>query len=195
MSENESDRAARFRRLYAGSYRSLAGYARRRTLSAEDAADVVAETFLVAWERREAMPSGDKALPWLFGVARNVIANQQRGTQRQQRIARRLHFELAPVAVESPEDAATSVAGEALGRLSEPDRELLRLVAWEGLGPSEIATVLNCSGGAVRVRLLRARRRFAHHFGTLSGEPVAEAAIVEVPRVPSCQPGGELAHG
>jgi len=160
----QPDRAARFRRVYADNYRSLVAYARRRTSNADDAADVVAETFLVTWQRLDDIEGSDRPLPWLYGVARNVILNQQRGDRRRERLAERLRFELAPISTDPPEAEATSAAHEALAFLSESDREVLRLSAWEGLSPAEMAAVLNCSPGTARVRLLRARRRFAHHF-------------------------------
>ena len=70
----------RYGRLYRDQGRAVLAYALRRVGDPEDAADVVAETFLVAWRRIDAVP--DHELPWLFGVARKVIANQRRGERR-----------------------------------------------------------------------------------------------------------------
>lgn len=47
----------------------------------KDAADAVAETFLVAWRRLPEVPSGEEARPWLYGVARRTLANQRLGFQ------------------------------------------------------------------------------------------------------------------
>src|SRR5918992_1551637 len=96
----------RFRRLFADTERELLAYVLRRVDRAEDAADVVAETFLVAWRRMDKVPAGDEARLWLYGVARRQLANQRRGELRRSRLADRLRAEL-PVAVaaaQAPED-------------------------------------------------------------------------------------------
>jgi RNA polymerase sigma-70 factor (ECF subfamily) len=49
----------------------------------------------------------------------------------------------------------------ALAQLPDRDRELLMLVAWEGLEPAQLARVLGVSRGTANVRLHRARRRLA----------------------------------
>jgi len=133
--ESSHDDAERFRQLYRGNYTSLIGYARRRTPTSEDAADVVAETFLVAWRNLQKVPSGEGATPWLFGIARGVLANQARSARRRSQLA------------------------DAFSQLSSADQEILRLSAWERLGPKELAIALDCSLGAAKVRLFRARAR------------------------------------
>ncbi|PRY02118.1 RNA polymerase sigma factor [Allonocardiopsis opalescens] len=158
-----SDPAARFDALYTACYRDILGYALRRTSQPQEAADVVADTFLTAWHRIGDVPPGDQARPWLFGVARRVLANHRRGARRHGDLAARLGAELArhPV-VEA--DAATGELAE-IGRvfrsLHDGDQELLRLVAWEGLDSAGLAVALGCSANAARIRLHRARRRFA----------------------------------
>jgi RNA polymerase sigma-70 factor (ECF subfamily) len=194
VADLQADPAARFQQIYAQSYRSLVGYARRRTSSAEDAADVVAETFLVAWRRVDVIPPGDDATPWLYGVARNVISNQVRGARRRERLTHRLQFELTPVPVDGPETVQTSITDEALARLSEGDRELLRLMAWEGLEASEIAVALGFSSGTVRVRLSRARRRFAQHLREASGQGV-RAPTPGLPPLAERNRGGDRHNG
>jgi len=151
---------SRFDRLYAEHGRAVLAYALRRTAEAQDAADVVADTFLVAWRRRDDVPSGEAGRLWLYGVARHVLANQRRSERRRDRLAERLRREL-PAAVQSlpspsPETGAIRAA---LARLEAEDQEVLRLAAWEELMPSEIATVLGISQVAARSRLHRARRR------------------------------------
>lgn len=69
----------RFRRVYLEHFEPLLAYALRRVAHPEDAADVVAETFLVAWRRRHDIPADDEARLWLYGVARRVLANHHRG--------------------------------------------------------------------------------------------------------------------
>jgi len=152
---------ARFRRLFADTERELLAYALRRVDRPEDAADVVAETFLVAWRRMDTVPAGDEARLWLYGVARRQLANQHRGELRRSRLADRLRAEL-PVAVasaRSPEDHRVAAVRAALAHLEEEDREILRLSSWEGLTPSEIAAVMGLPGVTVRSRLHRARKR------------------------------------
>ncbi|MFG2044011.1 RNA polymerase sigma factor [Dactylosporangium sp. NPDC048998] len=150
--------AARFEVLYRDCYQDLLGYALRRVDRPDSAADVVAETFLVAWRRIDEIPP-DRARPWLFGVARNVMANQHRADQRRVDLAERLRQELARATVIAPDVPAS--LGAAFATLPEADQELLRLVAWEGLGAEDLAVTLDCSVNAARIRLHRARKRLA----------------------------------
>ncbi|SEG93070.1 RNA polymerase sigma-70 factor, ECF subfamily [Nonomuraea solani] len=156
------DPEGRFEEIYASSYRPLLGYALRRCPDPDDAADVVAETFLVAWRRVTEVPEGDEARLWLFGVARKVLANQRRGERRHEQRTAALREQLAasPLVARPPGDDLSQM-GRVFRALPEDDRELLALVAWERLDPGQIAKVLGISRNAVRVRLYRARRRFA----------------------------------
>ncbi|HEY3140934.1 MAG TPA: sigma factor, partial [Acidimicrobiales bacterium] len=81
-----SRRREEFEELYRAQVRSLLAYALRRVDHPEQAADVVAETMLVAWRRLDQVPPGDEARLWLFGVARRVLANQRRGSARRDRL-------------------------------------------------------------------------------------------------------------
>jgi RNA polymerase sigma-70 factor (ECF subfamily) len=120
--------------------------------------DIVAETFVVAW-RRLADVLHDQPLPWLFAVARNVWLNQRRGDRRYAAAARRLpRSQPAPPPAE-PFDSTP--VRRALAALDTADREILSLVAWEGLSAAQIGEVLGCSAGAARMRLHRARHHFA----------------------------------
>jgi len=150
--------AALFERLYRACYEDLLRYAVRRTGRPETAADVVADTFLVAWRRFDDIPSGN-GRAWLFGVARNVLANQHRAERRSTDLAVRLRHELGGAIVTAPEAFAEISA--AFATLNAADQELLRLVAWEGLSAEELAVALDCSPNAARIRLHRARTRFA----------------------------------
>ncbi|GIG89511.1 RNA polymerase sigma factor [Plantactinospora endophytica] len=150
--------AARFETLYRACYQDLLAFALRRCDRPEAAADVVADTFLVAWRRIDEIPT-DQGRLWLFGVARNMLANHHRSVRRRADLAARLRQELARTEVVAPE--VPDDVGRAFRSLSEADQELLRLVAWEGLAADELAVVLDCSANAARIRLHRARRRFA----------------------------------
>lgn len=142
---------------------ALLSYALRRTPTPADAADVVAEVFVVAWRRRDELASGPGSRPWLFGVARLVLANQHRGLVRRSRLHDRLLEQgqaLAPdPAVQLVETEQHRALLAALAELSEQDRELLTLVAWDGLTPAQAATALGVSAATGRVRLHRARKR------------------------------------
>lgn len=177
--EPKASRRARFRAVYDANYHRVLGYALRRAATREDAEDVVAETFLTAWRRLEELPRGGGAGPWLYGVARNALANQRRGQQRRGRLWGRLQAEPVPVGGQAIEgdDQLASVAA-AFARLRGADRELLALAAWEELDPGEIATVLGCSRNAARIRLHRARRRLGRELQRTDGD-TARWSLVE----------------
>ena len=142
-----------FRELFGRHYGAVYGYAARR-VGRDDAADAAAEVFTVAWRRIRSVPAEPEALPWLYGVARRVVANHQRSRLRKDRLEAR--------AMAEPErrfEAAEIDLDAALAALRDSDREVLRLVAWEGLGPDDLAKALGCSRNAAVVRLHRARTR------------------------------------
>jgi RNA polymerase sigma-70 factor, ECF subfamily len=80
----------RFAALFDRTHRPLLAYAVRRVADPADAADIVAETFLVAWRRLDEVPPDEQARPWLFGVARRVLANYYRGEHRRHALGERL---------------------------------------------------------------------------------------------------------
>lgn len=152
-----------FDRLCQDHWQSVLAYALRRTDGPEDAADVVSEVFVVAWRRRAEVPLPPEDRLWLFGVARLVLTNHRRGLVRRTRLNSRLSL-LAERMAPDPAEVAAQCASErtlleALAALPERDRELLTLVAWDDLTPSEAATALGISGVTARVRLHRARHR------------------------------------
>ena len=151
----------RFELLYRAQVRALLGYALRRVDRAEEAADVVAETMLVAWRRLDEVPAGAEARPWLFGVARRVLANNRRSWSRRDRLGERLRSELGQlVGADHAATVATNlVVREAVDGLDADDREILLLTTWEGLRPGEIAVALDLPAATVRTRLHRARQR------------------------------------
>lgn len=167
------DREARFRRMCEAHTAAVLAYALRRT-SRDDAADVVAETFLVAWRRLDDVDERT-ALPWLYAVARNVLLSQRRATRRQQAIAERVAVRL-PEAGEMPSGQPRVL--DALAALAEGDREVLMLAAWEELSSSEAARVLGCSATAYRIRLHRARGRLRERLDSRV-QPLAHAGRPE----------------
>ena len=174
------DAQTRFRRLFDEAERDLLAYALRRVQRPEDAADVVAETFLVAWRRLDDVPAGAEARLWLYGVARRQLANQRRGQLRRSQLADRLRDELpaaiatAAAAASDAEDERVIAVRRALCRLDDADRELLALSSWEGLSPGEIAVVLGLPAVTLRSRLHRARKRLRAELSRT--DPGARAA-------------------
>ncbi|GII64734.1 hypothetical protein Skr01_48190 [Sphaerisporangium krabiense] len=157
-----AEEPARFESVYRATYGQITAYAARRCDSPQDAADVVAETFAIAWRRIAEVPEGEQATLWLYGVARKVLANHYRGEVRRQARSVELDAEMADLYEAAPDSGVELTAIAQIFRtLPDADRELLSLVAWEGLDRQQIATVLGLSRNAVRIRLHRARRRFA----------------------------------
>jgi RNA polymerase sigma-70 factor, ECF subfamily len=139
-----------FEQIYEEHRDAVRAYLRRR--APEDLVDdVVAETFLVCLRRFDDVPA--TPLPWLYAVARKTLANERR------KLARR-EPAYADTAGE-PEPVGDGVLAAAFASLSERDREVLRLVAWEGVSLRQAATVLGCSPVACRVRYHRAKARLA----------------------------------
>ncbi len=166
MSQDRAGHEARYRALYADHVDAVMGFALRRAARPEDAADVTAETMLVAWRRLGDVPDGPGTRPWLYGVARRVLANQRRGDGRRGALGERLRRELAACVPDASDDVvARADVVAALQRLSRPDREVLELHLWEGLEPREIGEVLGLPGVVVRPRLSRARARLRDLLG------------------------------
>lgn len=154
-----------FAEVYRTSGTAVLGYALRRSASREDALDVVAETFATAWRRRADLPADPaEARPWLFGIARHCLANSARSAVRTGRLGARLAGAFVPDAVPDPavvheQSVAARRMRAALAELADEDRELVTLVAWEGLTPAGAAEVLGLTPGVARTRLYRARTR------------------------------------
>lgn len=155
------DRRRRFEQMYEANYGRVLGYVVRRIARPDEAADVIAETFLTAWRRLDDVPAGEAARPWLLGVARRVLANQDRSERRRVALGERLRSELTAARYGREPSAGLRDAAVAFRSLPEADREILALAGWEGLDAGQIAVVLGCSRNAARIRLHRARRRFA----------------------------------
>jgi len=151
-----------FRRVFDASYPKLMAYARRRADSTA-ADDVVAETFLVAWRRRDEFLNLERQLPWLYAVAANQLRNQDRSTNRHLRLVAKAGAQ--PAEVEAPADGGLTADSDAellrqaLKTLSFDDQEVLRLIAWEELSYHDAAEVLGCSTDAVAQRIRRAKQR------------------------------------
>ncbi len=168
------DRRGAFEELFAAHYWSVRAYVLRRA-PAEAVEDILSETFLVAWRRVDGI--GEDPLPWLFGVARRVMANQFRAERRRGALTARLQS-LLPAGPGPGWEPPASMSDElavAMVTLSPAEREALLLVAWEGLEPARAAQAAGCSPAAFRGRLHRARR---HVADALAGTPVAPRSSI-----------------
>ncbi|GAA4424983.1 hypothetical protein GCM10023169_22190 [Georgenia halophila] len=150
----------RFEDLYRRHRTDVERFVRRRVAPAQ-VEDVVADTFLVAWRRLDDAP--DPARPWLFGIARRTMLSTSRSHGRWNALQVRVAAEPKPFDGElASEVASRTDLARAWQRLNDGEREVLTLVAWDGLKVREAATVLGCQPGTFRVRLLRARRHLLH---------------------------------
>jgi RNA polymerase sigma-70 factor (ECF subfamily) len=171
----------RFERCFREYHARLLAFTMRRVTGREAAEEVVADTFAVVWRRRDRIP--EASLPWLYAIAANVIADQYRSTRRHHDLGLRLAHEARADAPSS--DPAESLAlreafSTAFAELEEHEREVLRLVAWDGLDVREAAQVVGCSQGAFRVRLHRARRKLARRLD--AANPIDHEGRAAMPR-------------
>jgi RNA polymerase sigma-70 factor, ECF subfamily len=179
---------AAFGCFYRRHERRVLGYAVRHCTNASDVADLVAETFVQALVSAGRYRSTDgDALPWLVGIARHVAAHERRSFTRRQRLVHRLGavpvFSLDEAdAVDAAIDAARLAPAlkTALSGLRERDRELLLLVARDGLNPAQAGVVLGMNPNTARVRLSRVRKRLR--------------GVLTDPAVPNLDPEAPHAH-
>jgi RNA polymerase sigma-70 factor (ECF subfamily) len=168
----------RFAAVFDRHYRHIYAYAARR-LGREIAEDVASETFLVAFDRRTGYDTARvDARPWLYGIASNVIARHARAESRRYTMLVRAdanHVVDAHDEVVAGRIDALAVRGRlarALARLSQPDRDVLLLVAWAGLNQQEAAVALDIPPGTARSRLHRARQAMRQALGAgVEGDP------------------------
>lgn len=172
----QGEREAAFRSIYDTTRQQLLAYALRRTRNQEDAADVVADVYLIAWRRFDSVPSDERALLWLYATARRVLANRARRTETRTRVIEGLRLQVETVSMTVAEHEGSLAARHALQELSDDDREILMLAGWEGLSSPELACVLGCSVTAVRLRLHRARLRLRTAMAEVETQAEAEAA-------------------
>ncbi len=166
MSDAREDQ---FCALYEWTRPRIIAYVLRRTPSREDAADIVAETYEIAWRRLDDVPAGHASLLWLYVTARYVVANHSRRARRRDETMTRLADELRSVRLRIEEPGEESlVLQSCLASLSPDERELLMLAGWEGLSAAEIGLVLGCSPTAARIRLHRARVRLKSALAELA---------------------------
>ena len=145
----------------------ILAYFERRVDHREESADLLGETLLVVWRRRDDLPLDlVEARMWMFGVARRVLLQWQRGGIRRRALADRLRDELATSpATSSTSDPRLDDLRAALAELPERDREIVRLVAWDGFSLADVARHLRIPAGTVRSRYSRSRALLRARLG------------------------------
>ena len=177
---------AEFREMFDANHRAIQAYCWRR-LPASVADDAAADVFLTAWRRIDTAPGGEELRMWLYGIARNVVRNAARSTNRRQALANRWANEPErhqpgpeTIVVRNQEDEQRLAA---LDRLRPEEREIVLLRAWEGLTSRQIAAVLGLTPKAVDNRLARIRTKLSKLLAVPAGS--------RKPGPHSLQEGGE----
>ncbi|MBL7501311.1 sigma-70 family RNA polymerase sigma factor [Frankia sp. CNm7] len=175
-----ADFAALFDRHAPAIHRYLA-----RRAGPQVADDLVASTFLVAFERRASYDGARAdARPWLYGIASNLLGRFHRDEERRLRAYARAGVDgLAEDGIERALERADAQASKravaaAVAELSPEDRDVLLLFAWAALSYAEIAEAVGIPLGTVRSRLNRARRRLRAALGA-DGPATAPRLIKE----------------
>ncbi|HVD86006.1 MAG TPA: sigma-70 family RNA polymerase sigma factor [Solirubrobacterales bacterium] len=179
-------RARRFEALFRATHARVLAYAVRRAADREMAEEVVSETFLVAWRRFDAVPG--EPLPWLLGTARKILANQRRAARRRAPDGPDASLDGIEIRDSAPPISESLAERDAFAKafaaLGDRDREVLSLLAWDGLRVQEAAKVVGCSAAVFSLRAHRARRRLLkelHATGHSLGEGEKRPPLAERP--------------
>ena len=147
---------------------ALLAYLERRVEIADDAADVLSETMLVAWRRVTALPAEpERARMWLFVIARNCLANHARSARRREALTASLKARMVASARQSTsnsDDDARSVR-DAVDRLPVNQRELVALIHWDGFSIAEAAALTGTKPSTARTRYAVARATLKSALG------------------------------
>jgi RNA polymerase sigma-70 factor (ECF subfamily) len=174
-----------FSELYERHSQTIYNYLFRRLADWSEAEDLTAVVFLEAFRRRrEVVIVEGKVLPWLYGVATNVLRNRRRALWRQRRLLAQL--EVQPRETAAPDAAARAEAAaqmrgvlEEIGRLPRPQQDVVALCVWSQLTYEEVAVALGVPVGTVRSRLSRARAALTE----LPGAPRHTEVEMELERI------------
>jgi RNA polymerase sigma-70 factor, ECF subfamily len=172
VTSDQTPQHRRFDELFREHRTAVLGFLVRRVHQPADAADLLADVFVVAWRRLDTVPDGERARLWLYGVAHNVLSNHRRGMRRREALAGELAAYLGrPGVVPTDESMPDAVeVRAAIAALPSDDQTIVTLNAWEGLSSAEIARVVGMNPSTVRVRLHRARARLRERLGLPSHE-------------------------
>ena len=167
--KSKTEHERQFRLLYERNYAPISAYVRRRVRRADGSdADIVAEVFVVAWRRFLEVPEQTKELPWLYGVARNLVANHFRSAQRSSALTDRLMVEERASVDSSAESSELELrVRRAVDQLSDLDREIFRLIHWEELSHEEVGLSVGITAKAVERRVARARKKVRDYLASL----------------------------
>ncbi|OLR95281.1 RNA polymerase sigma factor [Actinokineospora bangkokensis] len=171
MADDQHDAFDRIYRHHHDAVRRFLG----RRLAAAEVDDATAEVFVVAWRRHDELPAAHRVLPWLYGVARLVLANEFRRARRADQLAHRV----GTLADAPPPDTPAAVVdrltvAQAFDTLPERDQEVLRLVAWEQLTTAEVAVALGCARTTAAMRISRAGKRLARALDRPATTPIEQ---------------------
>lgn len=145
-----------FAAFYTRHYRLVLTVAQQRLGGWSDAEDITAEAFRIAWAHHQ--EGHQLSLPWLYQVVRNLIGNEFRRLARADGFVHTVGLLIEEQTAELSDENAREVR-RCIRLLPEDSRELLYMAYWEGLSRDEIAAILGCTATAVRLRLMRVRRR------------------------------------
>ena len=170
----------RFDALYRAHFDAISRYCLRR-LPVEDARDATTDVFETAWRKFDRVTDHDELLPWLYGVAHNVIRNRLRSTRRHLRLISRLASQPTSYGTDPADQVLLSEPGrsvqQAMDRLPESDQEILRLRAYEELTIHQASLVLECSADAAKKRSSRALQRLRAAVENIGSVDVSPRAI------------------
>lgn len=182
----EGDRES-FGLLFDRHARTIYNYCFRRVGDRAAAEDLLSIVFLEAWRRRDQNVPPGKLLPWLFGIATNVVRNRRRSERRFAAALRRMprpqpeprFDDLADARLDAEQTMRALLA--LVARLPQPDRDVFVLCSWMELSYEDAAFALDIPIGTVRSRLWRARKRLSelepNSDRTSGGSPTTQEAL------------------
>ncbi len=181
--EDRTSGKERFEDLYRSTAKDLLGYLTRRASGPEEATDILAEIYVIAWQRLDKVPTDGNARLWLFGVARNLLMKSAQAERSHQALVGALTGELRRIAddVERVNQGLDDKVRASLESLPVKQREVLLLTVWEGLKPREIAKVTGSTANVVRVRLHHARSRLRRDLGPAPSPDDSEDLLLARP--------------
>ncbi|BDQ00065.1 sigma-70 family RNA polymerase sigma factor [Aquiluna sp. KACHI24] len=139
-----------------------------RRVELEEAEELAAELFSIAWGKRGSIPQGYE-LPWLYKTARYLISNHRKKASNRARIEQLMSRPEAAPSAESIALADTELS-DAWGKLQVLERELISLWAFEGLSNKQIGLALEISENAAAIRLTRAKQKLKTLLATENNE-------------------------